>query len=155
MAGGRKQLGVVAAGHPLTAETGADVLRAGGNAVDAAIASMLASFACEPLLNALGAGGYMLVAAPGQAPVLLDFFVAAPGQGGVPERRAELLPVEISFGDAVQVFNIGVASVGAYGLPAGVCEAASRFGTVPLAELARPAAELARFDSAYRTELAS
>jgi gamma-glutamyltranspeptidase/glutathione hydrolase len=144
MHGGRSPLGVVAAGHPVTAKVGADVLREGGNAVDAALASVMASFACEPLLNALGAGGYMLVVAPGREPVLLDFFVAAPGQGGTPQRRAELLPVEISFGDAVQVFNIGVASVGAYGLPAGVCEAASRFGSVPLAELVRPAAELAR-----------
>jgi gamma-glutamyltranspeptidase / glutathione hydrolase len=39
--------GVVAAGHPLTAEAGAGVLRAGGNAVDAAVAAVLASFAVE------------------------------------------------------------------------------------------------------------
>ena len=58
--------GVVAAGHPLTAEAGADVLRAGGNAVDAALAAMLTSFVAEPLLTGLGAGGYMLVAAPGR-----------------------------------------------------------------------------------------
>ncbi len=57
--------GVVAAGHPLTAETGAQVLRAGGNAVDAALAAMGAAFTCEPLLTGLGAGGYMLVAEPG------------------------------------------------------------------------------------------
>ncbi len=144
MAVGRSQLGVVAAGHPLTAETGADVLRAGGNAVDAAIASMLASFACEPLLNALGAGGYMLVVPPREEPVLLDFFVAAPGKGAAGSRRAELLPVEISFGDALQVFNIGVASAGAYGLPAGVCAASQRFGTMPLSELVGPAVKLAR-----------
>jgi gamma-glutamyltranspeptidase/glutathione hydrolase len=138
------QLGVVAAGHPVTARTGADVLRDGGNAVDAALAAVLASFACEPLLNSLGAGGYMLVVAPGRAPALLDFFVAAPGHGADPSRRAELVPVDVSFGDALQRFNIGVASVGAYGLPAGVCEAAARFGTVPLADLVRPAAALAR-----------
>jgi gamma-glutamyltranspeptidase/glutathione hydrolase len=138
------QLGVVAAGHPVTAQTGAETLRAGGNAVDAAIAAMLASFACEPLLNSLGAGGYMLVVKPDGTRVLLDFFVAAPGKGAAATRRAELLPVEISFGDALQVFNIGAASCGAFGLPAGVCAAAKRFGTVPLQELVKPAARLAR-----------
>ena len=60
--------GVVAAGHPLTASAGADVLRAGGNAVDAALAAMLMSFVTEQLLTGLGAGGYMLVAAPGREP---------------------------------------------------------------------------------------
>src|ERR1019366_6872765 len=47
-------------------------------------------------------------------------------------------------GDVVQVFNIGAASVGSYGLPAGVCAAAERFGRVPLAQLVAPAARLAR-----------
>ena len=74
--------GVVAAGHPLTAEAGADVLRAGGNAVDAALAALMTSFMTEPLLTGLGAGGYMLVAPPGGEPVLLDFMVAAPARSG-------------------------------------------------------------------------
>jgi gamma-glutamyltranspeptidase/glutathione hydrolase len=73
---------------------------------------MLASFACEPLLTGLGAGGYMLVAGPGQTPVLLDFFVEAPGRGADPAARAELIPIRVSFGDAVQDFNIGPASAG-------------------------------------------
>ena len=138
------QLGVVAAGHPITARTGADVLRQGGNAVDAAIGAMLASFACEPLLNALGAGGYMLVAEPGNDPVLLDFFVEAPGRGADPSSRADLVPISVSFGDAVQIFNIGAASVGTYGLPLGLTEASRRFGRIPLVELVKPAATLAR-----------
>src|SRR5205807_3564735 len=131
-------LGVIAAGHPLTAQAGADVLRKGGNAVDAAVGAVLASFACEPLLTGLGAGGYMLVVAPDEDPVLLDFFVEAAGRGFDPSARAELVPISVSFGDAIQVFNIGAASVGAYGTPAGVCEAASRFGRIPLSELVRP-----------------
>ena len=53
--------GVVAAGHPLTAEAGADVLRAGGNAVDAAVACVLMSFVAESPLTGPGAGGFMLV----------------------------------------------------------------------------------------------
>src|SRR5271167_4717458 len=74
---GEPDQGVVAAGHPLTAEAGARVLREGGNAVDAAVGAMLTSFAAEPLLTGLGAGGYMLVAG-GDEPTLLDFFVEAP-----------------------------------------------------------------------------
>jgi gamma-glutamyltranspeptidase/glutathione hydrolase len=139
-----RQLGVVAAGHPLTAQAGADVLREGGNAVDAALAAMLGSFVCEPLLTGLGAGGYMLVVAPGREPALLDFFVEAPGHGADPAARAELVPISVSFGDAIQVFNIGAASIGAYGVPAGVCAASERFGSVPLRDLVAPAARLAR-----------
>src|SRR5437588_10795780 len=138
------QLGVIAAGHPLTAKAGADVLRVGGNAVDAALGSMLTSFACEPLLTGLGAGGYMLVTRPSESPVLLDFFVEAPGHGADPTARSELVPISVSFGDAIQVFNIGAASVGAYGVPVGLCAASARFGTVPLADVVAPAARLAR-----------
>ena len=132
--------GVVAAGHPITAEAGAEILRAGGNAVDAALAAMLTSFVTEPLLTGLGAGGYMLVAAPGEDDVLLDFFVAAPSAG----ERAPLVPVDVSFGDVIQVFNVGAASCGVYGAPAGVHAAHERYGSIPLAELAAPAAALAR-----------
>jgi gamma-glutamyltranspeptidase/glutathione hydrolase len=143
-AAARDELGVVAAGHPLSARAGADVLKSGGNAVDAALGAMLASLACEPLLTGLGAGGYMLVVAPGQTPVLLDFFVETPGRETGTEPRAKLLPMEISFGDADQIFHIGVASVGCYGVPAGISEASRRFGRVPLEQLAAPAAALAR-----------
>src|SRR4051794_21734267 len=135
--------GMVAAGHPLTAETGARVLREGGNAVDAAIAAMLTSWVAEPLLTGPGAGGYMLVSGAGERETLLDFFVAAPGYGGSGEPR-ELEAVEGSFGDANQIFNVGAASVGTYGTPAGIEEAARRWGTMALADLAAPAARQAR-----------
>jgi len=139
----RAEHGVVAAGHPLTAEAGARVLREGGNAVDAAVAAMLASFVTEPLLTGLGAGGYMLVAGPDMRPALLDFFVQAPTRVG-DGSEAELLGIDVSFGDAAQRFHIGPASCGVYGTPAGVCEALSRWGTVALEDLAAPAARLAR-----------
>src|SRR5690349_12669566 len=99
---------------------------------------MLTSVVAEPLLTGLGAGGYMLIAAPGQADVLLDFFVAVPSDG----ERAPLVPVDVSFGDAMQVFNIGAASCGVYGAPAGVHAAHGRYGSIPLAELPAPAPAL-------------
>src|SRR6185437_15505085 len=136
----------VAAGHPLSARAGADAMLAGGNAVDAALGAMLASLACEPLLTALGAGGYMLVLSPGRegGVTLLDFFVEAPGRGSGPAEPPELIPVPVSFGDAVQMFHVGEGSVGTFGMPAGLCEAARRFGRVPLEHLVAPAARLAR-----------
>jgi gamma-glutamyltranspeptidase/glutathione hydrolase len=140
---GEAEKGVVAAGHPLTAEAGAQVLREGGNAVDAAVAAMLTSFVTEALLTGLGAGGYMLVAGADLEPTLLDFFVEAPSRIG-DGSEAELKGVDVSFGDAAQVFHIGPASCGAYGAPAGVCEALRRWGTMELEQLVAPAAQLAR-----------
>ncbi len=144
---GEAERGVIAAGHPLTADAGAQVLREGGNAVDAVVAAMLTSFVAEPLLTGLGAGGHMLVAGGDVPAALLDFFVAAPAspsEGPQGQVYAELLPIDVSFGDAEQVFHVGPASCGVYGTPAGVCEAVRRWGTMPLEFLAAPAAALAR-----------
>jgi gamma-glutamyltranspeptidase / glutathione hydrolase len=139
--------GVVAAGHPLTAEAGARVLREGGNAVDAAVGAMLMSFVAESLLTGLGAGGYMLIAGGGQEPAVLDFFVQAPTDrrsGPESQSAADLHAIDVSFGDAAQVFHVGPASCGVYGAPAGVCAAMRRWGTVPLEDLVAPAARLAK-----------
>ncbi len=136
--------GCIAAGHPLTAEAGAAVLREGGNAVDAAVAAILASWAAEPLLTGPGAGGYLLVAGAGEEPVLLDFFVAAPGMGADVSARAELVPAEVSFGDANQVFHCGASSCGVPGMTAGLEAALERWGSIDAAALAAPAARLAR-----------
>src|SRR3954464_5689221 len=136
--------GVIAAGHPLTAEAGARVLREGGNAVDAVCAAVLMSWVCEPLLTGPGAGGFMLVHTPGGENVLLDFFVAAPGKGS--DREAgELTPFDVAFTDeAIQTFHAGPASCGVYGTLKGVSEALARYGTMPLADLAEWPAQVAR-----------
>ena len=135
--------GAVAAGHPLTAETGAQVLRDGGNAVDAAVAAVMTSCVTESPLTGLGAGGYMLVHEGDEAEVL-DFFVAVPGAGEI-ERGADLVPIPVYFTpETPQVFHIGAASCGVPGTPAGLVDAVERFGSVPLADLAAPAIRQAR-----------
>src|SRR5205807_7670972 len=108
--------GVVAAGHPLTAEAGARVLREGGNAVDAAVAAVLMSFVAESPLTGPGAGGFMLLHTAGGENHLLDVFVAAPGQGLEGVEPAALKPIDVHFTEeAIQVFNIGPSSCGVYG----------------------------------------
>ena len=116
--------GVVAAGHPLTAEAGAAVLREGGNAVDAAVAAVLMSFAAESPLTGPGAGGFMLVHTASGENHLLDFFVAAPGKGLGSRQPAALKPIDVHFTEeAIQVFNIGPSSCGVYGTTKGLAEA--------------------------------
>jgi gamma-glutamyltranspeptidase / glutathione hydrolase len=136
--------GVVAAGHPLTAEAGADVLRAGGNAVDAAVAAVLMSFVAESPLTGPGAGGFMVVHTGGESHVL-DFFVAAPGLGLDGRDPAALVPIDVRFSEnAVQRFNVGPASCGAYGTTLGLTETLRRFGTGSLADLTAAPARAAR-----------
>jgi gamma-glutamyltranspeptidase/glutathione hydrolase len=136
--------GVVAAGHPLTAHAGADVLRAGGNAVDAAVAAVLMSFVAESPLTGPGAGGFMVAHAGGETHVR-DFFVAAPGLGLVKREPAALVPIDVRFSaDTVQRFNVGPASCGAYGTTLGLAETLEQFGTVRLADLTGGPARAAR-----------
>ncbi|MGH2591258.1 MAG: gamma-glutamyltransferase, partial [Actinomycetota bacterium] len=127
-------------------------MREGGNAVDAAVCAVLTSFAVESPLTGLGAGGFMLVHTEDED-VLLDFFVEVPGRGGA-EHGAELVPLSVVFDETPQVFNIGAASCGVPGTPAGLAEALRRFGSVPLADLVRPAVAFAREGVAVSAEQA-
>jgi gamma-glutamyltranspeptidase / glutathione hydrolase len=135
--------GVIAAGHEQTARAGAEVLAAGGNAVDAAIAASFAASVAEPTLTALGGGGFMLVSAPPADPVVLDFFVAMPGFGAGRFERSRLTPTPVDFGSTVQMFHGGHASVGLPGFVAGMFEAHRRYASMPLGELVGPAKRLA------------
>jgi gamma-glutamyltranspeptidase/glutathione hydrolase len=134
--------GAVAAGHPLTAEVGASVLAAGGNAVDACIAAGFASWVTESPLTGAGGGGFMLIhRRRDRSTRVIDFFTS------VPERRPadEMNSVDIDFsGGDTQVFRIGAASVAVPGTLKGLEEAHRRFGSLPWTELVAPAVALAR-----------
>jgi gamma-glutamyltranspeptidase/glutathione hydrolase len=70
--------GVVAADHPLASQAGAELLAAGGNAVDAAVAAALSSGVVQPAGSGLGGGGFAVVAGPGGVSSALDFREVAP-----------------------------------------------------------------------------
>lgn len=135
--------GIAAAGHPEVAEVAAQVLRDGGNAVDAAVAGLFASWACEPLLTGPCGGGYLLVAGSDVEPTVLDGFCAAPGLGGGPA-TAPLIAADCDFGDTRQIFHVGAASVAAFGMAPLMEDAWTRWGTLPFGDLAKPGAALAR-----------
>jgi gamma-glutamyltranspeptidase/glutathione hydrolase len=131
--------GAIAAGHPLTAETGAAVLAAGGNAVDACVAAAFAAAVAEGPLTGPAGGGFLLVHSAEGETTLLDCFFAVPERHG-----GKMEEVVIDFDDAgTQTFHVGEASVAVPGLVAGLEEAHRRFGSRPWASLLEPALALA------------
>ncbi|MGH3141542.1 MAG: gamma-glutamyltransferase family protein [Gaiellales bacterium] len=137
--------GAIAAGHPLTAEAGAQMLADGGSAVDACLAAAFVSWVVESPLTGPGGGGFLLVHDAGDGRSrLLDFFVTVPGEGLRRGMVGEMETVDVDFDSTMQAFRIGAASVAVPGTVAGLETAHRRFGTVPWPRLLEPAIELAR-----------
>jgi gamma-glutamyltranspeptidase/glutathione hydrolase len=123
----------------------AELLRAGGNAYDAAIAAGFAATVVEPALTSLGGGGFLLTRRGDGQVILFDFFVDTPGRG-LPERELEphFLPVTVHFPASDQIFNVGLGSVAVPGNLRGFLHAHRRLGRLPLADVVAPAISLAR-----------
>jgi gamma-glutamyltranspeptidase len=127
------QHGMVAAGHPLAAEAGLRILKAGGNAIDAAIATWAVQGEVEPGMTGLGADMFILyyeaktgqvrfINGTGFAPqaATIDFYKS---KGGLPDSG----PLSISVPGAV----------------GGAAFAVKKYGTKPLADVLAPAIEIA------------
>jgi gamma-glutamyltranspeptidase/glutathione hydrolase len=132
--------GAIAAGHPLTAEAGARVLREGGNAVDALLAAAFTAFVAEGPLTGPAGGGFALVHEPGGETTTLDCFFGVPVRG-----LGEMEELVVDFGDAgTQVFHVGEGSVAVPGLLLGLEDLHRRFATREWSQLVQPAVELAQ-----------
>ncbi|MBB6377858.1 gamma-glutamyltranspeptidase/glutathione hydrolase [Pseudonocardia eucalypti] len=143
--------GAVASIDPYASAIGLEVLRSGGNAVDAAVATAAALGVTEPYSTGIGGGGFFV------------YYDAASGKVSTLDGR-ETAPAAADanhFTENGQAINADEAmssglAVGVPGTPATWDEAARRWGTRPLAELLKPAAELARngfvVDQAFRAQ---
>jgi gamma-glutamyltranspeptidase/glutathione hydrolase len=129
--------GAVAAEHRLASEAGAEILRAGGNAVDAAIAASLAGSVVNPGSAGLGGGGFMVIYLVEEARAhALDYRETAPSaahrdmfvRDGVVDKGAS---------------KRGGMAVGVPGEAAGLELALERFGSMTTAQVAAPAIRLA------------
>ena len=134
--------GAVAAPDLRSAEAGAAMLRAGGNAVDAAVAAVFTSFVVEfSVVNPMGGGFATVVGAEGDAE-LLDFFLNAPGRP--PFEGQDFRPIDVDWGESVQRFHVGRASAAVPGCVPGLCHLAERRGRLPLSDVLEPAIRHAR-----------
>ena len=131
----RGSTGVVASAHPLASESGLSVLRRGGNAVDAAVATALSLGVVQPPFSGLGGGGFALVhlARTGED-LIIDYRETAPARSA-----AEMFKVGRN-GEVVDAENrIGFKAVAVPGTVAGLSLALERGGTMTFPEGARDA----------------
>jgi gamma-glutamyltranspeptidase/glutathione hydrolase len=136
----RGHSGMVASDCAQASQIGADVLRQGGNAFDAAIATSFALAVSRPQSTGLGGGGFMVAYVAGERRfVALDFREVAPA--GATRERYDRLGAEAGEGPSPTIY--GGNAVGVPGQLAGLVEIQKRFATLPLRELIQPAIGLA------------
>ncbi|MDJ0729151.1 MAG: gamma-glutamyltransferase [Crocosphaera sp.] len=135
--------GAIAAGHPKTAQAGQIMFELGGNAFDAAIAAMLASFVVESTLTSSAGGGFLLAYTQEKESLLFDFFCQTP-RVKKSLSEIEFYPVNINFGGATQVFHIGRGSVAIPGSLMGLFEIHQQLGKLPFSLVVEPAIDYAR-----------
>lgn len=134
----RGQQGMVTAAHPLATAAGLAILRQGGNAVDAAVATTLAISVVEPFSAGIGGGGFLLLRFQPTGEVkALDFRERAP----LASRRTMFLDAQGK--PRPRASTDGHLAAGTPGTIAGLYTAHQRYGKLPWATVVAPATHLA------------
>ena len=132
------QRGMVSSAHVLGSQVGAEILRQGGNAIDAAIATGFALAVVYPRAGNIGGGGFMVVRLPDGTATTFDFREKAP-MAAHPEMWLD----EQGEYDRTR-HHLSHMAVGVPGTVAGFALAHERYGSLPWSELVEPAVRLAR-----------
>ena len=134
----------VASGSQLSADAGAAIADAGGNAVDAAIAAVLVSMCTDPGVIAPSAGGFLTIWPGDGEPVVIDAYAEMPGRGLPKERFGRGgREVWLEYGGGMHTI-VGPGSVAVPGALAGFGLAIDRYGTMPWREILQPAIAASR-----------
>lgn len=129
---------MVVAQEPLATDVGVEVLRKGGNAVDAAVAVAFALAVTHPFAGNLGGGGFLLLrTADGRTTTFVDFREKAP------EKATRDMYLDSS-GKPTRDSLVGWRAAGVPGTVRGLELAHKKYGSKPWAQLVRPAIRLAR-----------
>ena len=138
--------GMVVSSSEIASEVGVDILKKGGNAIDAAVATAFALSITHPSAGNIGGGGFLVFMDSAGKATTIDFREKAPlaasptlfldAEGNLPEGK-NLYGMESS------VNHIGAKSVGVPGTVAGLYLAHQKYGSLPWAELIQPAIDIA------------
>src|SRR5690348_1132598 len=129
--------GMVVSGHPLASAVGVQILKDGGNAVDAATAVGFALEVVHPEAGNIGGGGFSMIRMADGSVNALDYREASPSRGS----RDMYLDLR---GNPSDLSVTGALAAGVPGAVAGLVEQQRRFGKLPFAQVIQPAIDLAQ-----------
>jgi gamma-glutamyltranspeptidase/glutathione hydrolase len=134
----RAEKGMVASVHVLASEAGLEMMKAGGNAIDAAVATGFALAVVHPAAGNIGGGGFMLIRMNSGDTHFLDFREKAPGKAHSKmylDENGNVVP---------QRSRLGYLAIGVPGSVKGLVHAQQKFGKLTLKQVMAPAIRLAR-----------
>ncbi len=134
----RAERGMVVSVHELASEAGVEMMKAGGNAIDAAVATGFALAVVHPAAGNIGGGGFMLIRMHDGYTLFLDFREKAPGKATATmylDEQGNVIP---------NLSRVGYLASGVPGSVKGLVHAQRRFGKLPLKRVMAPAIRLAR-----------
>src|SRR5690349_18818032 len=131
--------GMVVSNHPLASAAGVEMLAAGGNAIDAAVAALFTLTVVEPMMVGILGGGLAHIRLADGTHRVIDGLPCAP----LAARPDTYRPISDKLPDYLDVEGrentVGPKAVAAPGALKGWCDALARFGTMPLADVMEPA----------------
>ncbi len=134
----RARHGMVVSVHHLAADAGLEILKEGGNAVDAAVATGFALAVVHPIAGNIGGGGFMLIREHTGKTVFLDYREKAP------LAATENMYLDASGNVIADASVLGYRSIATPGSVAGLVYAERKYGRLGLKRVMAPAIELAR-----------
>ena len=140
-------MAIIVCPQPVAAEIGLEVMRRGGNAVDAAVTCAFVQGVIDPQMCGIGGCGVMLVHSPKTGDALLEFYATAGSRAREDQwEHLFLRQAADRYGYVLEgwVNDVGYGSVGVPGTVAGLHEALTRYGTITWAQAIEPAIPLAR-----------
>ncbi len=131
--------GMVVSAHPLASEIGTDILKQGGNAVDAAVAVQFALSVVLPIAGNIGGGGFMVYRGADGTYDALDYREKAP------EKATETMYLNKNGNPITDLSLFGQLAAGVPGTVDGMVKAHTKYGKMNWEELIQPAIVLAEF----------
>ncbi|SEI89377.1 gamma-glutamyltranspeptidase / glutathione hydrolase [Dyadobacter sp. SG02] len=132
------QNGMVASAHPVASQVGVDILKAGGNAVDAAVAVQFALAVVHPSAGNIGGGGFLVLRDKDGKSYSIDFREKAPGKGHADmylDKDGNIIP---------KSSTLGRLASGVPGSVDGMAQAHAKYGKLAWKQVLQPAIDIAK-----------
>ena len=134
--------GMVTSNHPLASLAGTEMLVQGGNAIDAAVATMFALSVVEPMMTSIFGAGFLTIRLADGTQTTIDNYATVPGAAS--ETMFNPMPGSLDNDVEAGLNDVGYQAVATPGTLLGWASAVERFGRLSLAEVMAPAIRFAR-----------